>query len=296
MQLLDDRDLHGVVANYRSSNSPVGGVIGQAPPQGERVQRDSTVELTVSAGTEGFEIPNLIGQDQETAQRVLERLGLQVSVQPLQTEEPAGTVLLTAPPSGTRIFDTTNPGEGHITMYVATRVVSAGLVDFQLSGVQVAIEPHYTMTTVGDLSFDVARRLSSLFEAAGADVTITRSIREHELEQNELDSRAARLVPQLHVVLSLRDGGPAGVTVRSANDDPDSAGRLIHQRLLDSHIDARFEQVNTFGMAGTSNSVEIVLGSTANTEDTNRFAETFWRDHVARAIYMAASPQFSLER
>jgi len=296
LQILSEQGLSGDIANYRSSSSPEGEIIGQTPPQGARIQRDSTVELTVSTGVDGFEIPNLIGQDQETAQRTLERLGLHVVVQQLQTEEPAGTVLLTAPPSGTRVFDTTNPYEAQITMYVSTQVLSAGLVDFQLSGLQVAIEPRYTLTAAGDLSFDVARRLSSLFEAAGADTNITRTSREHELDQNELDSRAARLAPQLHIVLSIRNSGSTGVVVRSADDSSDSAGILIYQRLLDAQIDASFEQSETFGMAGVSNSIEIVLGNMSNAEDVNRFSETFWRDHIARAIYMAASPQFSLER
>jgi len=296
VQRLEEKDLIADITIYRSSPYPEGEIIGQTPSLGERVQRDSVVELVVSTGLDGFEIPNLIGQDQDTALRTLERLGLQVRVEQLQTEEPAGTVLLTAPPSGTRILDTSDPDEAHITLYVATHVLSAGLVDFRLTGLQVAIEPRYTLTPAGDISFDVARRLSSLFEAADADVSITRSSREHVLEQDELDSRAARLAPQLHIILTVRDTGPSGVIVRSADDSEDSTGRLIYQRLLDNQIDASFVQSETFGMAGISNSVEVVLGNTSHAEDVNRFTETFWRDHVARAIYMAASPQFSLER
>lgn len=277
------------------SEYPLGEVIEQSPDPGMIAQRGDVVDLVVSAGLGGFTIPNVISEDVADARATLERLGLRVVVEPLQSEAPAGSVLLTVPPSGTRFYADEDLEHARIIVYVATPVVSAGLVNYQLDGLRVAIEPRFSATAAGDVSFDVARRLSSLFEAAEADVSITRTSTEREIDYGEYAARAARISPELHIILTVRDEGPEGILVRSAQTDEESTARAIYERMLDNQLLAHIVRADLAGQAGERNSIEIVLGSTANAADIEYFYSSFWRDHVARAIYMAASPQFSLD-
>ena len=290
---LADIGLQGDVTGIRVSEYPEGEVIGQTPQEGERLYRDAVVELIVSSGPEGVELPTLIGEDQSDARSELERLGVRVLTIPIPSLDAEGTVLLMTPPSGTRIYDADD--DVTVTLYVASRIASVGLQEFQLNGLRVAIEPRYATTRAGDVSFDVARRLSSLFEAANAEVDILRDSRERDIGTDEFERRAGLAGPELHIILSVSsNASDGGLVVRSASQEGNSTGYLIYDRMVDNHLDANFQLVRAFGQAGDRNTVHIVLGSSADLEDVENFESTLWRDHVARAIYMAASPQFDL--
>jgi len=293
--LLTENGLELGAITLQISDIPEGEVIGQSPAPGKIAQRGDSVDLLVSAGLGGFSLPNVIAEDIVDARTKLERLGLNVTVEYMQSEAPAGSVLLTVPPSGTRFYESDDLESTRIIMYVATPIISAGLVDYQLDGLRVAIEPHFTSTAAGDVSFDVARRLSSLFEAAEADVTITRTSTERDVDEDEYRARAARTSPELHIILTVREEGPSGIIVRSALQDEESTARAIYERMIDNQLSAHIVRANLAGQAGERNTIEIVLGSTASAADIENFDSGFWRDHVARAIYMAASPQFSLD-
>ncbi|MCL2525572.1 MAG: PASTA domain-containing protein [Coriobacteriia bacterium] len=293
---LADVGLQGNVAGLEASDAPQGEVIDQLPLQGTRLQEGDRIELHVSAGPDGIVLPDLIGQDIETARMTLERLGLVVSVKQLPSDEPAGTVLLTTPPSGFSITDTENEDELQVSVYVASHVLSAGLVEFALNGLQVVIEPHYVSTAAGDVSFDVSRRLSSLFEAAHAEVTVTRSSRERSVAQGEFDRRAEAAMPELQIRLSVNTSGGGGIVIKAPDISANSAAVKIQERLQYQQIEAGLERIDAFGEAAARNTVEIVLGSTASPTDLGHFEENYWRDAVARAVYMAVSPQFDLNR
>jgi len=285
--------LQGDVTGIRVSEYPEGEVIGQTPQEGERLYRDAVVELIVSSGPEGVELPTLIGEDQNDARSELERLGVRVLIIPIPSLDVEGTVLLMTPPSGTRIYDADD--DVTVTLYAASRIASVGLQEFQLNGLRVAIEPRYATTRAGDVSFDVARRLSSLFEAANAEVDILRDSRERDIGTDEFERRAGLAGPELHIILSVNsNASDGGLVVRSASQEGNSTGYLIYDRMVDNHLEADFQSVRAFGQAGDRNTVHIVLGSSADLEDVENFESTLWRDHVARAIYMAASPQFDL--
>jgi len=291
---LADAGLWGTVEGVRISEYPEGEVIEQIPSQGERISRGDIVELILSSGIDGVEIPVLIGEDQFEARSELERMGLRTLIILLPSPEPEGTVLLVTPPSGSRIRDA-YADDVTVTLYVASRIASVGLQEFQLNGLKVAIEPRYTTTRAGDVSFDVARRLSSLFEASSAEVDILRDSRERDLEPSEFERRAALAEPELHIILTVSDSASdSGITVRSAMQDDRSTGYLVYGRMLDNQMNVAFQSVSPFGQAGSRNTVEIVLGSSADLADVEYFETSLWRDHVARAIYMAASPQFDL--
>ncbi|QBI18163.1 serine/threonine-protein kinase [Egibacter rhizosphaerae] len=80
---LDDADLTlGEIATTWSDEHPTAGtVIGQSMDPGATVDRDSTVDLTVSLGPETIEMPNVRGDGVESAEAELEDRHLEVVVE-----------------------------------------------------------------------------------------------------------------------------------------------------------------------------------------------------------------------
>jgi serine/threonine-protein kinase len=70
------------------SDKPVGQVVGQDPKSGTSVREGSTVTLRVSKGTENVAVPDVLLQDQASAEAELRAAGFQVSV----TQAPSDTV------------------------------------------------------------------------------------------------------------------------------------------------------------------------------------------------------------
>ena len=294
LEVLDDLGLRGAVAGQRANSAPEGQVIQQIPVAGTTLAHNDSVSFYLSAGLGGFEVPDLIGYDLTATRLDLQRKGIFVVVEGLQSEELPGTILLTTPPAGTTIYDTSNHETGALTLYVATPVMAAGLQEFELTGLNVVIEPRYTTTPSGDITFDVARRLSSLFEASDANVTITRGFTEREVTREEYAERAARENPELHIILTVRNEGAAGITIRTSDTDENASGPLIYERMQANQLEPRLIVAESFGQATNRHNVEVVLGVTYDVNDLENFTENFWRDHVARAIYMGAAPTFDL--
>ena len=293
--LLAELGLQGNVTGKRSSDEPSGEVIEQFPAARQGLELGDVVELVLSSGLDGFEIPDVIGEEQSVARFELERLGLEVVIEQFQADAPAGTVAFMTPIAGTRIYDTDIEEQSRITLYVATPIASAGLIAYELEGLRVAIEPHYTTTLAGDVTFDVSRRLSSLFEAADAEVRILRRSNERRVEQPEYDVRARQFGPDLHIIMRVQNDSPAGITIRSADAGDDSIARMIYERMKENQLEVTLvRRSETLGQAGERNSIEVVLGNAASLEDLENFQRGFWRDHVARAIYMASAPRFAL--
>ncbi|HEX2131730.1 MAG TPA: Stk1 family PASTA domain-containing Ser/Thr kinase [Actinophytocola sp.] len=78
----------------------VGKVIDQSPGAGQPVDKGSQVTLTIGEEQETVSVPNLTGQDVETARANLENFGFEVQVEEVSSEEPAGTVVGQDPSSG----------------------------------------------------------------------------------------------------------------------------------------------------------------------------------------------------
>jgi len=66
-----------------STDVPRGHVISTDPPAGTRLPRGSEVTLVVSKGPKTFAMPNVVGMSRESAQALLENLGLVVHVVPI---------------------------------------------------------------------------------------------------------------------------------------------------------------------------------------------------------------------
>ncbi|HEX8803704.1 MAG TPA: PASTA domain-containing protein, partial [Acidimicrobiales bacterium] len=108
-----------------ASEEEAGRVVGQDPPAGEQADKGSSVEITVSSGPDAVAVPDVVGQTQDEASRILQDAGFQVNPQPVEdSDAPENTVAEQDPVAGTRIA----PGSA-VTIKVATGPSSVELPD-----------------------------------------------------------------------------------------------------------------------------------------------------------------------
>ncbi|MGW5050854.1 Stk1 family PASTA domain-containing Ser/Thr kinase [Actinokineospora sp. NPDC004072] len=81
-------------------DSQVGKVIKTNPAAGQQVDVGSSVSLTIGKAKQKVSVPNVIGQDYETAARNLREAGLEPQRREVSSDQPAGTVVNQAPKSG----------------------------------------------------------------------------------------------------------------------------------------------------------------------------------------------------
>jgi serine/threonine-protein kinase len=72
---------------------PAGFVLSTDPPAGTVVPPGAQITVTVSKGKAPITVPNVIGEDQATAQQQLQALGLQVAFTQQQSDKPANQVI-----------------------------------------------------------------------------------------------------------------------------------------------------------------------------------------------------------
>jgi serine/threonine-protein kinase len=97
---LDDRDLVAQRTDVYSSESP-GIVVSQDPKPGVRVETGTTVAVHVSKGEQTFTIPDVRGQWQTPAIRLLQSYGFNPVTAEASSEEPVGRVIDESPAGGT---------------------------------------------------------------------------------------------------------------------------------------------------------------------------------------------------
>ncbi|MCT2586548.1 Stk1 family PASTA domain-containing Ser/Thr kinase [Actinophytocola gossypii] len=78
----------------------VGKVVDQSPEAGQPMDKGGQVSITIGEELETVGVPDLTGQDVETARANLENFGFQVQTEEVDSEEPAGTVVGQDPSSG----------------------------------------------------------------------------------------------------------------------------------------------------------------------------------------------------
>jgi serine/threonine-protein kinase len=95
--------------------APKGQVIGQDPGAGSLHPPGTEVTLSVSTGQTAATVPEVIGQDEATAQASLENAGFEVVVRETGTDDPAedGLVVSQTPAAG----EQAEPGST-VTIYV----------------------------------------------------------------------------------------------------------------------------------------------------------------------------------
>jgi beta-lactam-binding protein with PASTA domain/predicted Ser/Thr protein kinase len=71
-----------------SDDTPEGLVADQAPDPGEKAKKGSTVQITISSGPQTVTVPNVEGQDENSARDDLEDAGFEVQVEEQETDDP----------------------------------------------------------------------------------------------------------------------------------------------------------------------------------------------------------------
>ena len=91
-------------ATPKTSERPKGEEIGQDPAGGERAEKGSTVDLTVSAGPQQVAVPEVAGLTLKSAQGRLTRAGLKSSVREESSDTvPKGRVVSASPQEGQQV-------------------------------------------------------------------------------------------------------------------------------------------------------------------------------------------------
>jgi hypothetical protein len=274
-----------------SAEVPKGAIASQDPTAGTLVAPGTAMTLLVSAGSEGFALPDVVGMTLAEARTTLRAKGLEVQFVSAPSDAPTGTVTASAPAAGAEVL---NGDVVRLTISASGgAVVSAGLADASF-----VIDPAPPTGPASlDPAFDVATRLSEALRLAGATVTMTRDTRGQtgapgvEARLQAARESSATVFVGLSVAPSGLEGlqvlvmPTAGVTpaVGAASGPLADAvfASLRAENSTVSTISATADRVMTG--AGTAG-VGVRLGSFESKADRKLFASATWLDTMARAI------------
>lgn len=271
-------------------------IVGQTPDAGSRGHRGDVIVVAVSAGSESFRMPDVIGWRFARAKSTLEGRGLEVVVDYAPSDLTSGTVLASFPSGGV----TLSTGDT-VRITVATADTSGGLLlPIDLRGRSFVLDPA-PMPVAGmpDAPMDVARRLRALLEASGATVTVTRDVT--DVPAISLDERARRAHEGTSTALvgfAVTQTGAQGIVVLTVPAEPSTSPFFIGSASLGTAVQGSlrsgFADLRTTPGTGdallTSAGVpaaRVVLGSAAAPADVRSFSDPSWADTVAQAVYRA---------
>jgi len=290
-------DLVSEVAEHRFDASPSGTVLEQDPAPGTVVSRGDSVRLVVSAGSEQFELPDVVGLSSRVAQAQLEQLGLVVRIDPMPSEAPTDTVIATNPSAGATVRTS-----DIVRLVVAAEAdASSALLPYRMDGIVIVLDPSEVASASVDAPMEVARRLQSLLEASGVDVTVTRSAASTDTSPAGRVDQIGDLVPTVVVGLDAPRTGDGGFAVTSLAEALAPTTFQTSRALADEIA----RQLGTIGevtrgtttedvvlQAVPSAGVRVQLGSYASPDDVSAFSDPARSDELARAIYRALGERF----
>ena len=118
------------------SQKPLGQVVAQDPPAGDKVVQGTEVVLDVSKGTKTVTVPNVVGMTEANARSTLEAAGFQVSSTNAPSDStPSGSVSAQSPSAGTDA-----PKGSTVTITVSTGPSTTSVPDEVGQEKQVAID------------------------------------------------------------------------------------------------------------------------------------------------------------
>lgn len=286
------------VGDRRYSDSvPPGQIVDQSPAPGVQVLEGAEVLVALSAGTEDFPMPDVMGMPLDKARSTLRDRGLSVDVLTVASDRPQGTVVETFPSPGVSVAT----GDSVRVNVAAGNGTGEALLPTDLTGKTFMLDPApMPIAGVADTSMDVARRLRALLEASGAKVLVTREVTDVGDALSTLSrARRAREASSTALVgfLVAQSGAP-GLAVQStpatgATQPFYLASAGLAGALADA-IRAAGKPVtssvasNDLILTGTGvPAVRLRLGSLGVPEDKLQFSDPQWADDVARAVYRA---------
>ncbi len=301
------------VSDRRFSTLPVDTILSQTPEAGAKARRGSTVTVVVSAGTEEFTMPDVVGEGLSLARSQLEQKGLQVQVETQMSDQPSDTVLASNPIAGSTVHTgdvvklvVAAPAGGSTTS-TSTTTATGTLVPYSLTGVRITLDPAPAVAGQPDAALEVTRRLQSLLGASGATVTSTRSIADTgtAVSVTARQARAKEGSPTVSVGFDVISVGGGGVTLTYPSSTVATATYAPSQALSSQMSSALAGQgISANQTAGASDVVlastggpyvRQTLGSTASTTDIANFKDPAWADKIARAVYQAIASIYGVK-
>lgn len=275
---------------------PKGSIISQEPSAGALARRGDTVTIIVSAGSESFIMPDVVGTTSEDARLRLETLGLRVTLETIEASATEGTVTETYPTAGQEVRNGST-----VRVRVAGRsVASSILLPYKMDGVTVVIDPA-PIASGSDTTMEVTRRLRSLLEASGAAVKVTRSVGSTSTATADRAAIVAETTATVVVALDLATSGAEGIQV-TYTASKDASATAATAKLVASMTEALTSPgqvvrapasaTSAILSASTAPGARVILGNTRGKGDASLFADPAWADAVARALYRALGATF----
>lgn len=287
------------VGGRRFSARPKGEILEQSPGKGTQLSRGEAVEVVVSAGTEDFAMPDVIGNGLALAKGTLESRGLQLRIQLQPSQQPSDTVLSSNPAPGAPVRT------GDIVNIVVSAKTAAGnvLLPFDMSRVVVVVDAAPVGSSQTDAPDNVARRLRSLIEASGGRVIVTRSATDtRSASVQSRGVKASEGTCTVAIGLAVGSGSPSGIAITS----PATGASGVAAANLASAIATELSATTLESRQSTSAAdpvfkavkapwVRVFLGSADSREDAGNFRDPRWSDTVARDIYRAIGAMFAVK-
>jgi serine/threonine-protein kinase len=130
-----------------------GTVIAQAPVGGEMVTQGTVVQINVSKGLQPLEVPNVIGQQYDSAAGQLQGQGFAVARRDVDSSQPKDTVIDQQPKGGSELAR-----GGTVTLYVSKGPKESTIPDVtsqdEASATQALEESGFTVDVVEQDTFD----------------------------------------------------------------------------------------------------------------------------------------------
>lgn len=297
VRLAQDR-LSLTVSEQRFSPSAAGMVLSQTPAPGSKLKPGDSISVVVSAGSEQFPLPSVVGDGLLLARGLLETRGLEVRVESQPSQQPSDTVLLSNPPAGTSV----QTGDIVRLTVAAPGPNVALLLPYDMRGVTVVIDPAPVNDAQQDVTLDVARRLRSLIEASRGVVVATRALADTNtlIEVPARARRAAAATATVAIGLSTVPVGAAGLMIytpspvlafasASAKLSSKIASDLVSEA---GAVQSATSTTDTVLAAAQAPWTRLQLGSFSQREDVAKFSDSAWEDSVARALYRAIASSF----
>ena len=269
-------------------------VAAQEPSAGLLVAPGSVVIVDLSAGSESFALPDVIGMDLETARTQLRALGLTVTFDTAVSDASSGTIIASRPSAGTSV----SKGDG-VLVTLATSV--GAIANSDLTGVGFVLDPAPpTSGDASDVGLDVATRVSALLSAAGAHVTMTRTSTDTSGGPTPAERAALARETSAAVLIGL-DVAPSSLEGMVLRTMPPTGGsdqaRELSGPLADAILASLRSDVSTVTTLSASGDavvtdsglpgVRLTLGSFASQSDAASFADEHWLEVVSNDIYRA---------
>jgi hypothetical protein len=291
--------LSAQVSERRFSPKPEGTVLEQDPAAGAELSKGDEVRLVISAGTEDFSMPDVIGELASSASAKLAEKGLVVSIETLVSDAPADTVLASTPGPGALI----RTGDRVVLQVAASTVPGVVLQPYSLTGVAVVVDAAPPTAGSPDIALAIARRVGALLEASGASVTMLRSTADSSSTDAERAKAAAESTSTLALGFGLSAVSTAGRVVQSPSQG--TAQAIASSSLLASAVTSELVSIapptsavstpsDPVLSASRSGWVRVLLGSPIAREDQALFADPSWADKVARAVYTAVGRTYGV--